>query len=152
MTAHKLIKELDTALSGKPWYGSSVVKLIEQVDPEKVQLRPSGPHSSSDILLHMIAWTEETTERLNGKFAADPARDDWPDSSGFTWTELTRMFLLSNEQLKDTIVKMDESRFFKIVNDDRDPEEAELITYKELIRGLIQHHIYHSAQIALLNK
>ena len=152
MTAQKLIHELDNTLSGQPWYGSPVLKLIEKVNPENAHTRSCGPHSSADILLHMIAWTEETNDRLKGKYASDPARGDWPDPAHHTWIELNGLFVLCNKHLKDTVVKMDGAAFSQIVNDDREDGLAERITYEELIRGIIQHHVYHSAQIALLNK
>ena len=113
MIASKLIKELNEVLSGEPWYGSSVIKLMKQVDPEKVHDKSRGPHSIADFLMHMIAWTEETTERLKGKFASDPARGDWPDPTDISWDELVDLFVSSNEHLKDTIVKMDEDMFAK---------------------------------------
>jgi uncharacterized damage-inducible protein DinB len=152
MIASKLVKELNEVLSGEPWYGSPVSRLLEQVDLSKVHDWSRGPHSIADVLMHMIAWTEETNERLKGKFASEPERGDWPDPAGFSWIELIGMFLLSNEHLKVTIVEMDEDMFDKAVNDDRYPEIAEKGTYIELIRGIIQHHIYHSGQIAIMNK
>lgn len=152
MNANQLISELNNILSGRPWHGNPVMKLIENVNAENAHEKPYGPHSSADILLHMIAWTEETTERLKGKFASNPSRGDWPDPSEYSWPELVSMFNSANEHLKDAIVKMDVNELDAIVNDDREQDLAERIPYKELIRGIIHHHIYHSAQIALLNK
>ncbi len=152
MIASKLVKELNEVLSGEPWYGSAVIKLIKQVDSKKVHDKSRGPHSIADILMHMIAWTEETTERLKGKFASNPVRGDWPDPAENTWPELVALFVATNEHLIDVIVKIDEDMFTKAVKDDRYPELAEKGTYEELIKGIIQHHIYHSAQIAILNK
>ncbi|MES3019342.1 MAG: DinB family protein [Bacteroidota bacterium] len=152
MIANKLVTELHATLYGEPWYGSPVVKLIKDVDPGRTHDKSRGPHSIADILMHMIAWTEETTERLKGKFASDPARGDWPGADQMTWQDMVELFISANEHLKDTVVKMDEDMFAKEVNDDRYPEIAEKGSYEELIKGIIQHHIYHSAQIALLNK
>lgn len=152
MKAHKLNKELEEVLSGTPWYGSSVNRLIEKVSAEKVHDKSRGPHSIADILIHMIAWTEETTERLKGKFASDPLRGDWPDGSAYAWDELVGMFTSANELLKAAIVNMDEEILSRDVKDDRYPEAAEKGSYEDLIKGIIQHHIYHSGQIAILNK
>jgi len=152
MKADKLAMELEQILTGEPWYGTAVMKVIEKADPEKTHSKTSGPHSAADILLHMIAWTEETTERLKGKSASDPVRGDWPDSSAYTWIALVTSFKSANELLKSVVVIMDEDLFSREVNDDRYRDAAEKGSYEELIRGIIQHHIYHSGQIALLNK
>ena len=152
MLASKLIKEIDEVLTGIPWYGSQVVKIIEQVDQKWIHEKKGGPHSIADILLHMIAWTEETNERLKGKVASDPARGDWPDPSEHSWVELIGLFMLSNDHLKNTIVKMDDKLLSEQVNDNRKVNFVESENYIGLIRGIIQHNIYHSAQIALLNK
>ncbi|SKB94645.1 DinB family protein [Daejeonella lutea] len=152
MISSKLEKALHETLSGQPWYGMAVYSLLERVDPANVHDKSRGPHSIADILMHMTAWTEEATERLKGKFASNPARGDWPDPGSRSWAELVELFASANEHLKESIVKMDEDMFIKEVNDDRYPEIAEKGTHQELVEGIIQHHIYHSAQIALLNK
>lgn len=152
MKSDMLVGELDEVLTGTPWYGSPVIKLIDQVEPDKVHDRSCGPHSIADILIHMIAWTEETTKRLRGEFASEPLRGDWPNPQEYSWGELVQMFKTSNELLKAEIVRMDDDMFTKTVNDDRSPVAAEKGTYEDLIKGIIQHHIYHSAQIAILSK
>jgi uncharacterized damage-inducible protein DinB len=38
------------------------------------------------------------------------------------------------------------------IKDERNREMGTGVSYEELINGLIQHHIYHSGQIALLNR
>lgn len=152
MISAKLTEELDSVLSGTPWHGKPVVEIIEQSDSEKAHRRDNGPHSMADILLHMIAWTEETIERLRGKFASDPVIGDWPDPEAYKWDDLAGLFIKSNEHLREMIVRKENDFFHKKVNDDRYPDLAEKHTYEQLVRGLIQHHIYHSGQIALLNK
>ncbi|MEJ7694876.1 DinB family protein [Daejeonella sp.] len=152
MIASDLAKELHETLSGQPWYGSPVITIMNNVGLEKVHDKSRGPHSIADIIMHMIAWTEETTERMKGKFASNPGRGDWPDPDQKSWSELVDLFISANEHLKATIVKMDDDMLAKEVNDDRYPEIAEKGSYEELVKGIIQHHIYHSAQIAILNK
>lgn len=152
MVSKRILSELEQVLNGEPWHGSSVNNIIAHVDQKKVHDKGRGPHNIADVLLHMIAWTEETTERLKGKFASDPARGDWPDPSSYPWTQLVDMFNEANEHLNNCIVSMNDDLLVRMVNDDRYPELAENITYEQLIKRIIQHHIYHSAQIAILNK
>lgn len=152
MTTRELSNDLEQVLSGDPWYGAPVSIIIEQVDPEMVLIRKGDSNNIAQILLHMIAWTEETNERLKGKFASDPARGDWSDPAEYTWIELIGLFLLANERLQDTIVKMEERLLKEPIHDKRVSALGTVVSHEALIKGLIQHHIYHSAQIALLNK
>ena len=150
MKSNDLIKELEQVISGDPWYGSSVSKIIEAVDPRIVFFRIGNSHSIAEILLHMIAWTEETQSRLEGNEASQPFRGDWSDTESYSWLELIGLFLLANEHLVHAIAKMDESSLSEQTIDLRDPAMGTGVNNEELIRGLIQHHIYHSGQIALL--
>jgi uncharacterized damage-inducible protein DinB len=43
-----------------------------------------------------------------------------------------------------------EEQWSELVNGTIENDEG--TTYEDLVKGLIQHHIYHSAQIALLNR
>ena len=150
MRRGELIKELQLVISGDPWYGSSVVRILEAVDPQTVMIRNDRSHTIAEILLHMISWTEETQARLTGKPASEPLRGDWPDPAQYTWIELIGLFLLANEHLQNTIVKMEERLLEEPIHDKRVPALGTGVSYEALIKGLIQHHIYHSGQISLL--
>lgn len=150
MKSSDLIKELEQVVSGDPWYGSSISKILETVDPSIAFLRIGNSHSIAEILLHMIAWTEETQSRLEGNEASQPFRGDWPDTESYSWLELIGLFLLANEHLVHRIAQMGEPSFSEQVIDIRDPAMGTGVNNEELIRGLIQHHVYHSGQIALL--
>ncbi len=151
MKQAELTRELEQIVSGDPWHGSSVTRILEAMDPRLVFIRIGNSHTIAEILLHMIAWTEETQARLAGKPASQPLRGDWPDPAVYTWTELKGLFRLSSEHLLDTIVNLDERSLKEPLIDTRDPALGAGVNKEALIRGLIQHHIYHSGQIALLN-
>ncbi|MFA6946391.1 MAG: DinB family protein [Pedobacter sp.] len=145
-----LVKELEQVISGDPWYGSPLSKILEGVDPHVVFFRIGNSHSIAEILLHMIAWTEETQSRLAGNEASQPLRGDWPETDSYSWLELIGLFLLANEHLIHLINQMDEQLLSEPVRDMRNPALGTGVNYEELIRGLIKHHIYHSGQIAIL--
>jgi len=92
-----LIRELEHVVSGDPWYGSPISIILEAADPRIVFLRIGNSHIIAEILLHMIAWAEETQSRLEGKHASQPSRGDWLDaeSSG-------QIALLTNNILAST--------------------------------------------------
>ena len=80
-TSEKLQHELENVLSGDPWYGDSVYSIIENVSFEAAFEKPMGAaHNIAEIVLHMLSWTEEVLDRLNGKEASLPLSGNWPDT------------------------------------------------------------------------
>jgi uncharacterized damage-inducible protein DinB len=61
-------------------------------------------------------------------------------------------FKLANVNLNGIIHRFHSEKWDTPTNDTRDRELGTGVTYQALIEGLIQHHVYHSGQIALLNR
>ena len=155
-TSEKLQRELQNVLSGDPWYGSSVYSIIEQVSFEAAYEKPAGSaHNIAQIALHMLAWTEEVLDRLNGKEAGLPFSGDWPDTGApeeQKWHNYVNDLKLVNVNLLGVVQNFPEERWAELINDKREPALGTGVTYEELVNGLVQHHVYHSAQIAILNR
>lgn len=103
----------------------------------------------------MLAWTEEVLDRLNGKEASLPLSGDWPDTGApeeQKWQNYVNDLKLVNVNLLGAIQNFPEEKWTELINDKREPALGTGVTYKELVNGLIQHHVYHSAQIAILNR
>jgi uncharacterized damage-inducible protein DinB len=149
-----LQQNLQQVLSGNHWYGSPVYTIIGDVSFEAAFQKPLGSvHNIAGILLHIIAWTEEVIDRLNGMDAQQPTSGDWPDPGipdEQKWHNYVNDFKLVNLNLLGTIENLPDENWYNLVNGtvENDPGT----TYEALVRGLIQHHIYHAAQIALLNR
>lgn len=137
-------------ISGRPWYGSNVVDILDGIRDDSRMERLDGANSIAGILIHMIAWTEEIAGRLRGITADNPARGDWPDPGTRTVAELELLFHEVNESLIRIIRSISEEDWDKLLPDDR--TGAVQFTKRGYVTGLIQHHVYHSAQIALLNR
>jgi uncharacterized damage-inducible protein DinB len=126
----KLQASLKNILAQDPWYGPATYDIIDKVSFEAAYEKPPGSvHSIAGILLHMLGWTQEVSARMGGQTAGEPAGGDWPNPG-----------------------TPDEHKWNVPTNDKRNSEEGTGVSYEALIRGLIQHHIYHSGQIALLNR
>jgi len=150
-----IIKEVQKAFNGDSWHGNHVMQTLNNVDPEKAfqHLIPNA-HSIAEITLHLTAWTEEVTSRLMGNPEAEPAMGDWPvpiEKTPQAWEKIIFNFKIANEELiRHSGNIMDE--------DWNDSSKEELsavdtgVTFMELLNGLVQHHAYHSGQIALLSK
>jgi uncharacterized damage-inducible protein DinB len=153
-TSTKLSNELEKVLSGDPWYGNNVYNIIKQVSFEAAfEKAPGASHTIAEIVLHMIAWTEEVMDRLNGMTAGPPTSGDWPPTGApdeQKWHNYVNDLKLVNVNLQGLIQDFPAEKWDEPIDDKRG--DRPVVTYAELIRGFIQHHVYHSGQIAILNR
>lgn len=154
--AEKLQTSLQQILAHDPWYGPATYDIFEGITFEMAYETPPGSvHSIAGILLHMLGWTQEVTERMVGQTAGEPAAGDWPDPGTpdeDKWKQLIADFRLANVTLAGIIQNFPQDKWNAPTNDTRDRELGTGVSYQALIEGLIQHHIYHSGQIALLKR
>lgn len=152
--SEELKKELETILWGDPWYGNAIYPIIEQVSFEAAFEKPPGSiHNIAGIVLHMLAWTEEVMDRMNGLNAQLPSSGDWPDPGSpdeQKWQNYVNDLKLVNVNLLGVIQNFPEEQWDKPINDGRDAETT--TSYERMINGFIQHQVYHAGQIALLTR
>ena len=153
-TPEKLSTQLTQILSGDPWYGSNVYDILAQISFEAAYEKPPGAiHNIAEIVLHMIAWTEEVMDRMNGMTAGIPTSGDWPETGApdeQKWQNYVDDLKLVNVNLIGIIQNFPEEQWGEPIDDQRG--DRPVVTYEALINGLIQHHIYHAGQIAILNR
>ena len=153
-TSEELYKNLESVLSGEAWYGTPVYAIIEQVSFEAAYEKPGGAaHNIAEIVLHMLSWTEEVMDRLNGLNAQVPSSGDWPDPGTpdeQKWQNYVSDLKLVNVNLLSVVKNFPEEQWNDLINDERESEPV--TTYKELIYGFIQHQVYHAGQISILNR
>ena len=151
-----LQQTLQQVLSGNPWYGLPVYSIIDKASFEAAFEKPQGVvHNIAGIVLHMLSWTKEVIDRLNGVDAQQPSSGDWPDPGipdEQKWHNYVNDLKLVNVNLQGLIQNFPEEKWNEPINDERNRELGTGVNYKELVNGLIQHHVYHSAQIAILNR
>ncbi|HVW96416.1 MAG TPA: DinB family protein [Mucilaginibacter sp.] len=154
--SEKLCTDLENVLSGDPWYGSPVYDILEKASFETAYEKTGGAvHNIAGIVLHMLSWTEEVIDRLNGQTAQLPSSGDWPepgDPDEQKWQQYVNDFKLVNVNLLHIIRNFPEDKWDEPVPDERDRALGTEMGFEELVRGLIQHHIYHSGQIAILTR
>ena len=155
-TSENLSHELQNVLSGSPWYGSPVYTILKGISFETAYEKPPGSvHNIAEIVLHMIAWTEEVMDRMNGLPSGQPTSGDWPPTGKpeeQKWQNYVDDLKLVSVNLIGIIKNFPPDQWNEPTNDERNREQGTAVTYEELINGLIQHHIYHSGQIALLKR
>lgn len=152
--AEKLSSDLEKVLNGDPWYGTSVYSILSQVGFEAAfEKLPGSAHSIAEIVLHILAWTEEVMDRLNGSSAQLPSSGDWPETgtpSEEKWHNYVNDLKLANVNLLRVIQDFPEEQWSEPMIEERSRELGTGLSFEELVTGLIQHDIYHSGQIALL--
>lgn len=118
--------------------------------------KPTGAsHNIADIIMHMLAWTEEVSTRMQGKPAGAPIRGNWPGAGKpdeQKWQQLLSFFKLANTELTQLIANFPVESWTDATNDGRGEYSEYGLTYEAMITGLMQHHVYHAGQISLLNK
>ena len=151
-TGEKLTHQLQEVLSGEPWYGPSIYDILAHVTFESAYERPlPAAHTVTEIILHMLSWTEEVMDRLNGMAASStPSSGDWPEPGvpdEQKWQLWIDDLKLANVNLLKIISDFPEEQWPEPTNDTRYEQAA---TYQELVEGFIQHQVYHAGQIAIL--
>jgi uncharacterized damage-inducible protein DinB len=153
--SEQLAQELEKVLYGNPWYGLPVYEIIEQASFESAYEKPPGSvHNIAGLVLHMLSWTEEVMDRLNGQTAQLPSSGDFPDPgapSEEKWQNYVNDLKLVNVNLLDVIRHFPEEDWSNPVKDEHNHEPPGA-SFEEMVRGLIQHHVYHAGQIAILNR
>ena len=151
-----LVDELQKAYNGDAWHGGNTLSLLVTANAEKVFTHPiPNAHSIAELVLHLTCWTEEVLERINGQEAKEPVNGDWPapiEMSETEWDEILNQFKSANQRLIGTLGNLNSSNWSNEVKDKRNPSLGSGVNNAQLINGLIQHHAYHSGQIALLLK
>ena len=153
MTKSEKLKDgLQRVLEGDAWYGLPVYTIIGQVGFKAAYEKlPGGVHNIAGILLHMLAWTEEVLDRMNGMAAQIPSSGDWPDPGKpdeQKWQNYVNDLKLVNVNLLGAIESFPEEKWSELINDTRGTEPV--TTYEDLVQGFIRHQVYHAGQIALL--
>ena len=153
----RLAAELEHAVRGTPWHGSSLVTLLEGSTPDEAFAHPiPGAHSIWEIVLHLTAWTHEATHRLQGGEPFEPAQGDWPATphapSAAQWTAAQTRLITAHEVLLATITRLDPAELDAPPIQGRNAALGTGVKHRVLVHGLAQHHAYHGGQIALLRR
>lgn len=151
-----ITNEIKKAFNGDAWHGNHVMQTLNNVKPENafVHLIPNA-HSIAEIALHLTSWTEEVSSRLTGNTASEPELGDWPIPTQKTpkdWEKIIFDFKISNEELIRICESIKENEWNDETTDERNTSLGTGVTKIELLNGLVQHHGYHSGQIAILSK
>jgi len=145
----RILKHYDGVLSGDAWHGDPVWKVLEDIPAAAAAARPlTTAHSIWEIVAHMTFWEAVVIQRLHGQraglveelnFPATPAPNEE------NWRKTLDEFRGSNRRFREALSKLDPAKLEQLT-------AAGKRTYYDEAHGIIEHHVYHLGQIALLKK
>jgi uncharacterized damage-inducible protein DinB len=141
---------LDRSVGGDAWHGPALLELLAGVPAELAARRPiAGAHSIWEIVLHLTGVQEIVGRRLAGEPAGEtPPEEDWPPvgAAGLdAWRAAVAALDDGRRRLAARIAAFPEGRL-----DDTVPGRNH--SFYVMLHGVVEHHLYHAGQIALLKR
>lgn len=145
---HRLADQMRLAFDGDAWHGPSLASLLDQVSPGRAFEHPiAGAHSAAELVAHVAFWKEVVQRRTEGDAMADANHRDWPrlDRTVTTWKSLRQRLDAAQSALVSRVEGLGDHRL-------DEPVPGQAITLYAMLRGVIQHDLYHAGQISMLLK
>lgn len=145
----RIVEQHDRALHGGAWHGDSVWEILEGVRWEQAFRRISpATHTIWELVMHMAFWETAVNRRLQKLPAQSEDELNFPatlEPAAHKWQGALEMLRKSNADFRETVKNLGDSKL------DESLSSPKYTVYVEL-HGVIQHHLYHAGQIALLKK
>jgi uncharacterized damage-inducible protein DinB len=154
--ADRILDQLQRAFDGDAWYGPSLGDALDGVNARLAVHRPIGDgHNIAEIVRHVTVWTREIAKRLRTGVAEDLEDADWTETNAVTddeWAAMLDALDAAQGALVDEMRGLADADLERMIGDVRDRAQGSGISRYVMLHGLIQHHVYHAGQIALLRK
>ena len=146
----ELARLVRQAVTGPMWHGPSIAEALGGINYVAANSRSvAGAHSIWEIALHIASWADIARTRLGEQIMRDPVRSkDWPPvpaPSPATWRQAVEQIGSAYDALATHLEWMKPEDLQRIVPG-RD------YTVETMIRGVIEHGVYHAGQVAILKK
>ncbi|WP_108866461.1 DinB family protein [Aquimarina aquimarini] len=136
---------------GDPWFGDSIMKSLEHIPVGFWDKKPEkASHSISELVYHIIGWRNFVIEKLKGnkEFTIElNSENDWRKD----------VVVQTEMQKEDTINELGKTQnmISKLLLEIPESKMNEKVaggeyTNKYMIRGVLQHDVYHLGQINMI--
>jgi uncharacterized damage-inducible protein DinB len=147
---NELARQVRQTVQGPMWHGPSINEALAGLSYVAANSRPiPGAHSIWELALHIASWADIARTRLGPTIMRDPVRSkDWPPvpaPSPSAWRQTVEQVGSSYDALANQVEWLKPEDLARIVPG-RD------YTTETMIRGVIEHGVYHAGQIAILKK
>mgnify|MGYP001600929361 CR=1 FL=1 len=147
--ANRIYDQLRKSYAGLAWHGPALREVLEGIGEEAAARHVGGAHSVRELVRHIAAWEDIAAQTLEGRAYSGgnslPLEKDWPPQAGSFADELLNLER-AQRGLEAAVQSFPDARL-----DESVPGNPGLSFYV-LLHGVIQHHLYHAGQIALLKK
>jgi uncharacterized damage-inducible protein DinB len=145
----RILNHYDGVLNGDAWHGDAIWKILEAIPAQTAAARPlSETHTIWELVSHMTFWEGVVTKRLAGLRAGLVEELNFPPMPVATeenWQKTLNEFRASNHAFREALAKLDPAKLEQFT-------AAGKRTYYDEAHGIIEHHVYHLGQIAILKK
>jgi uncharacterized damage-inducible protein DinB len=146
----ELAKLVRQTVTGPMWHGPSINDAFQGLTYVAANSRPiAGAHSAWELALHIASWADIARTRLGEQIMRDPVRSkDWPPvpaPSPSAWRQTVEQVGSAYDALATHLEWMKPEDLQRIVPG-RD------YTVETMVRGVIEHGVYHAGQVAILRK
>ncbi|HZD31556.1 MAG TPA: DinB family protein [Candidatus Angelobacter sp.] len=145
----RILDQYDRALHRDAWHGDPVWKILAGVNPRRAFRRLSpATHSIWELVMHMAFWETAVHRRLRKLPKQSVKKLNFPalpEPTAANWNYALGTLRASNVAFRETLAQLDETEL------DKPLSSARKSVYVE-VHGVIQHHLYHAGQMAVLRK
>jgi len=136
----------------RPWHGAPAVsRVLVGVNPQIAVWRPyPGANAIRELALHITYFENAVANRLSGTdlpVEFELRRRGWPvvlDAvEGKQWRAERQFIEATHDRLAEAVTSFDPRQLEQVVS------EKSGITAMELIHGIVDHTLYHTAELSL---
>ncbi len=145
----RIAEQLRRAVEGDAWHGPALMEILAGVDAQTASAHGvAGAHSIWEILHHITAWSRAVKRRLDGETVQLTGAEDWPPVSNAdeaSWQQALASFREAQQELLAKLKSMSNDELGM-------PVPGKNYSNSFMLYGLVQHHLYHGGQMAILKK
>jgi uncharacterized damage-inducible protein DinB len=148
----RLEKVIRRSVEGHAWHGPSVKESIAGLSAAQAAWSPApNLHSAWKLILHLTAWMEEVTERLQGRHHNEPLRGDFPGTGDITeenWGKAQEDLETALKGLLAALEQFPDERLMERTVTEKGPG----LPYFDVLAGVAEHNTYHAGQIVMMGR
>lgn len=145
----RIKEQMRRAFEGGAWPGGALREALQGVTAEQSARHPiANAHSIWELVLHAAAWKGVVRRRLEGEPVKTPPEGDFPpvkETDEGAWQSALTLLQRRHRELAEKVDGLADSRL-------DEPAGEGMSSVYVTLHGIIQHDLYHAAQIALLRK
>jgi len=145
-----ILRQYNETMLGEAWYGDPVWKILEGIDAQCAAARilPEA-HTIWQLVMHMAFWEDVGIRRFAGPVSPEEEEagnfPNTPAPDEHAWQQTLQRFRASNDAFRAALSRLDPAML-----DQNTPGRQKTFRWEAV--GVIQHHIYHIGQVAILKK